>query len=166
MIARAAQHFEVDPRRVAAVLVDPEAIERWSPVPFRVTGHNGDRLNAGHRLTVEGALAGRRLRFEVHIARADETGLTLRATGPFDVEASYAIEPESSCVSARVETSGAGLRGRMFASAANTFLSAGILDDALARLVDEANQPAPRRAARTARTGRTGRTAARVPATA
>lgn len=142
MVARAAQEFDVHPHRMATALADPTAIERWSPIPFRVSGQHEGRLQSGDRLTIEAALVGRELRFDVDIDSVDETGLSLHAAGPFEVEATYTIERAPSRISAEVEIRGGGLRGRALAAAANTLLSAGILDDALARLVNEAEQAA------------------------
>lgn len=129
--------FDGDPRRLAELLTDVEAIESWSPVPFRVEDDVAS-LRAGERVAVEGALLGRGVRFSVDVAQADAGGLSLRASGPFEIEVDYRIEPASSTVSARVQTRGGGPKAKLLASAANAMLAAGALDHALRRVVRQA----------------------------
>lgn len=87
-------------------------------------------------MSVEGGLLGRNIRFDVDIDRADDAGLTLRATGPFEIDVDYAIDVGS----ARVETRGGRPLGRLLASAANAMLSAGALERVLRRVVREADE--------------------------
>ena len=49
------------PDDVLALLTEPGAIARWSPLPFSVDGVRKDRLHAGDRVSVGGELAGRGL---------------------------------------------------------------------------------------------------------
>ena len=84
---------EGDPERVLAVLTDPEACARWSPVRFDVEDLEDDRLRTGSALRLAGRLAGRTVGFDVRILRADERRLALRASGPVDIEADYEVEP-------------------------------------------------------------------------
>jgi hypothetical protein len=128
--------FEGDPRELAASLTRVEAIERWSPIPFKLGSHL-DTLRTGEQVDVEGSLLGRGVRFSVDIRRADDHGLSLLARGPFEIGVDYAIEPASSTVSARVVTKGGGPRAKLLASAANAMLAAGALDHALRRIVGQ-----------------------------
>lgn len=61
MVARAVQQFQTHPRRVAAALADPDAIERWASISLRVTGTQPSRLRRGDGQTVESALVRQRL---------------------------------------------------------------------------------------------------------
>lgn len=47
------------PKDVLDLLTEPDAIARWSPLPFSVEGREGARLRAGDRVCVGGELAGR-----------------------------------------------------------------------------------------------------------
>jgi hypothetical protein len=130
--------FEGDPQELMSLLTEVDAIETWSPVPFRVSDET-TRLRAGERLEVEGALLGRGVRFRVDVARADEDGVSLRACGPFEIHVDYLIEASSRTVEARVETRGGGPMAKVLASAANALLAAGALDHALRRIVGAGN---------------------------
>lgn len=129
--------FEGDPRSLVSLLTEVDAIETWSPVPFRLSD-GADSLRAGERVEVEGALLGRGVRFRIDVDQADERGISLRAKGPFEIDVDYTIEAASSTVQARVETRGGGLAAKVLASAANAMLAAGALDHALGRVVGRA----------------------------
>jgi hypothetical protein len=130
-------NFEGDSGLLASTLTDVEAIESWSPVPFQVQD-DVVSLRAGQKLAVEGALLGRGVCFTVDIAKADGAGLSLRASGPFEIDVEYCIESACRSVSARVQTRGRGPKAKLLASAANAMLAAGALDHALGRVVRHA----------------------------
>jgi hypothetical protein len=124
---------------VLNVLTDPDACARWAPVPFDVESTR--RLAAGTRTTVSGRLAGQRIGFDVEVHEADETGLALSARGPVGFDVDYRLEPapEGSNVHASISVRpGGGLKGRLLAEATGALLSAGALQNALLRLVREA----------------------------
>lgn len=133
--------FDGDPRRLLGVLTEIESIERWSPVPFRLAAGEG-RLRVGQRVTVEGVLLGRSIRFDVEVDRADERGLSLRARGAFEMNVDYRINAAAGTVSASVQTRGRGPLSGVVASVANAMLSAGALERVLRRVVNEAVLPA------------------------
>src|SRR3954449_2118552 len=68
-----------EPEQVLDTLTDVGACEAWSPVGFDVDGVASGRLLAGTKVTVSGAIAGRRIRFYVDIIRADSERFVLRA---------------------------------------------------------------------------------------
>lgn len=143
---RSSAAYGGDPQQLMEVLTEVEAIERWSPVPFRLAT-DADRLRAGQQLTVEGAVLGRSVRFDVEVDRADERGLSLRASGAFEIDVDYRINPVAGTVSASVEKRGRGALARVLAPAANAMLSAGALERVLRRVVNEAVLPLDRVAA-------------------
>jgi hypothetical protein len=127
------------PAAVLAVLTDPEACTRWAPVPFDV--EDGRPLLAGSSARVSGRLAGRRVGFDVAVQKADESGLALSASGPVGLDVDYRLAPHDAGaeVHARISVRPSrGLAGRLLAEAANALLSAGALENALARLSREA----------------------------
>src|SRR5947207_895341 len=77
------------PDDVMAVLTRPDAIARWTPIPFEVMEFEGDQLLAGDKVRVCGLLAGRTLEFEVDVAEADDGRLALAATGPIRIDVEY-----------------------------------------------------------------------------
>jgi hypothetical protein len=130
---------DAQPAAVLNVLTDPDACARWAPVPFDVESTR--RLAAGTRTTVSGRLAGQRIGFDVEVHEADETGLALSARGPVGFDVDYRLEPapEGATVHASIAVRpGGGLRGRILAEATGALLSAGALQNALLRLVREA----------------------------
>jgi hypothetical protein len=64
------------PDEVLALLTEPDAIARWSPVEFGIRAFEGDRLLAGDHVRVHGLLAGRRLEFDVEVAEAEDGHLS------------------------------------------------------------------------------------------
>ena len=80
-----------EPEAVVDLLTEPEAIARWSPLPFEVLDLIGDRLDAGTHARVSGSLAGRRLCFDVDVREASSDRLTLTATGAVSIHAMYQI---------------------------------------------------------------------------
>jgi hypothetical protein len=133
--------FDGDPQRLLRVLTEIDSIERWSPVPFRLAD-GADRLRAGQRLVVEGVVLGRSVSFDVEVDQADERGLSLRASGAFEIDVDYRIDRAAGTVSASVGTRGRGALARVLASAANAMLSAGALERVLRRVINESNPPA------------------------
>jgi hypothetical protein len=129
--------YEGDPKQIIDLLTDIEAIESWSPVPFRIADGPG-RLRSGDEISVEGALLGRSLSFHIDVDQANQDGLSLRARGAFEIDVDYTIDPSAARVSARVETRAGKPWGRVLASAASALLSAGTLDRCLRRIVAEA----------------------------
>jgi len=128
--------FDGDPHQLMTALTDVDWIGSWSPVPFRFV-RPVYCLRAGDEVAVEATLLGRSVRFDVHVARADDTGVSLHGRGPFEIDVEYTIEPGSSSVAARVETRCKGGLAQILASVANSMLNAGALDDALGRIARE-----------------------------
>jgi hypothetical protein len=98
------------PDEVLALLTEPDAIERWTPVPFELIDLNTDRLVAGSRARVRGRLAGRTLEFDVEVLAANDERLALVATGPISIDVEYALRPaaeEASCAPRYPSTAGA-----------------------------------------------------------
>ncbi|MFL5861866.1 MAG: hypothetical protein ACJ780_13980 [Solirubrobacteraceae bacterium] len=93
----------------------PDAIARWTPVPFELIDLDADRLVTGTRARVRGRLAGRSLEFDVEVLAADHNRLALVATGPISIDVEYRLRPAArgSNVSASVSVSGRGLIGRV-----------------------------------------------------
>lgn len=124
------------PDEVLALLTEPDAIARWTPVPFELIDLDTDRLVRGTRARVRGRLAGRSLEFDVEVLAADDERLALVATGPISIDVEYRLRaaPRGSSVSASVSVSGRGLIGRVIAQATDALLAAGALDLAMGRI--------------------------------
>ena len=124
------------PEQVLELLTEPDAIARWAPIPFELLDLDGERLVAGTRARVGGALAGRRLEFEVEIREAHDGCLSLVASGPISIDATYLLSPADggSEVRASVSVSGRGLFGSVLAAAADALLAAGALKSSVARI--------------------------------
>jgi hypothetical protein len=135
------------PQEVLAVLTEPEAIARWTPVDFDVLELDGNRLVTGSRARVSGGVAGCRVGFDVDIREAHERCLSLVATGPVLIDAEYRLRPVrgGSEVRASVSVSGGGLFGRTLARAIESLLGAGFLRSSMARIGRELDAPARRR---------------------
>jgi hypothetical protein len=127
------------PDDVLRLLTDPDAIARWSPIPFDVEGFKGERLAAGDRVRVCGALGGRSVEFLVDVAAADDGCLALTAVGPIRIDVRYVAQPagDQSDVRASVGVNGSGLFGRVLAKATDGLLAAGALKAALTRIAGE-----------------------------
>ncbi len=130
--------FDCDPQQLIAALTEIDAIERWTPVPFHIAD-GADRLRAGDRVRVDGGLLGRTVRFDVQVHTANASGLSLRASGPFEIAVDYCIDSERRRLRARIQTRARRPLGQVLASAANAILGAGALEQALARLIREAD---------------------------
>lgn len=131
------------PTDILGLLTDPEAIARWSPIPFEVVALDGARLDSGSHARVAGRLAGRAVEFEVEVVRASDERLELVAHGPISMDVRYNMRPAGcgSRVEASVGVEGRGLCGRVLAKATETLLAGGALRLALDRLAREL-QPA------------------------
>jgi uncharacterized protein YndB with AHSA1/START domain len=124
------------PDEVLALLTEPDAIARWTPVPFELLELDTDRLVAGSRARVLGRLAGRTLEFDVEVLAADEERLALVADGPIsmDVEYHFRRVASGSEVRASVSVRGSGLFGRVLAQATDALLATGALHIAVSRI--------------------------------
>ena len=124
------------PEEVLELLTEPDAIARWAPIPFELLDLDGARLQQGTRARVSGALAGRRLEFDVEIREADEERLSLVAHGPVSIGAEYLIAPADggSDVRASVSVSGHGLLGGTLARAFEAVLASGALRASVTRI--------------------------------
>jgi hypothetical protein len=127
------------PDQVLTVLTDPDEIARWAPISFELVDFEGQRLIAGDRVWVRGALGGPMMQFEVDVAEADEGRLTLTATGPIRLDVEYQAVPveQGSEIRASVAVSGSGLRGRILAKATDALLAGGALAKAVSRIADQ-----------------------------
>jgi hypothetical protein len=127
------------PDDVLELLTRPEAIARWTPVPFEIVDFAGDRLEAGDEVRVCGFLAGRALAFDVTVAEAEDGRLALQASGPIRIDVEYVARAvaRGSELRARVAVSGQGLIGRMLARATDALLAAGALQSAVGRIAHE-----------------------------
>jgi hypothetical protein len=136
------------PDDVLELLTRPEAIARWTPIPFELVDFDGERLAAGDKVRVCGALAGRSLEFDVEVVDAGVGRLALEATGPIHIDVEYVARAvaRGSEVSARVAVSGQGLMGRVLAKATDALLAAGALNSAVGRIAREL-EPEPALAA-------------------
>jgi hypothetical protein len=138
------------PDEVLATLTEPDAIARWTPVPFELIDLDTDRLVTGSRARVGGRLAGRKLEFDVEVLAADDERLALVATGPISIDVEYAIRPAAggSDLRATVTVRGSGLTGRVLAQTTDALLAAGALDYAVSRIrttaQDRSRGPSPK----------------------
>jgi polyketide cyclase/dehydrase/lipid transport protein len=129
------------PEDVLSVLTDPDTIARWAPIPFDVDDLDGPRLRAGSRARVSGKLAGRRVGFDVEVHEACSRRLALAADGPVGLDVAYDLEPSAKGSEVRAQVSvrpGSGIVGRLLAEATGALLTAGALQNAVARLAREA----------------------------
>src|ERR1700750_2620845 len=131
------------PNDVLDLLTEPDAIARWSPLPFSMDGCARDRLRAGDRVRVGGELAGRSLEFVVRVAQAGGRRRGLTASGPIEIDVEYLVAPapQGSTVKASVGVAGRGLLGRILARATDALLAAGALHAALDRIGRELELP-------------------------
>jgi hypothetical protein len=124
------------PADVLEFLTEPEAIARWSPVPFEVVALDGVRLQSGSHARIAGLLAGRSVEFDVDVLRASDERLELVADGPICIDVRYRVRPSgvSSEIEASIGVEGRGLFGRMLAKATEALLAGGALRLSLERL--------------------------------
>jgi hypothetical protein len=141
------------PSEILHVLTHEDAIRRWSPVDFELTGHAGGRLQSGDQARVEGRVAGINVGFDVEVAKADGASLELFARGPVDIDVHYGISDgrDGSEVEASVDVRGGrGMTGRVVATTVRALLAAGALDGALGRIASEVEADASRATAQPA----------------
>jgi hypothetical protein len=128
------------PTAVLDLLTDPDAIERWAPVPFELDELTGGRLDAGATARVSGKLARFGASFDVEVEAAHEERFALFAHGPVDLDVEYELFADGDgtdvWVSVGVKPRG-GLSGRLLAQATEALLRAGALDRALGRIAEE-----------------------------
>lgn len=125
------------PEEILEILTDPGAIRDWSPIAFEVEGLEGIRLQAGSLAHVSGSLAGKQVGFEVEVHSADQRGLELTAEGPISIDVLYELEPVdggSELTASVWLRDGAGLTGRILATATGALLRGGALDAAAGRI--------------------------------
>lgn len=127
------------PKDVLAVLTDPAACTRWSPIDFDVEGPGP--LAGGTRRRVAGRLAGHEIGFSIEVLEASDRRLALRASGPIEIDVDYRVTAvdERSDVHARVAVKpSGGLGGRLLSRATDALLAGGMLDRALEKIALEA----------------------------
>ena len=75
----------------------------------------------------------------MQVGEACDGRLSLRASGPIDIDVEYVARPadEGSHVRAQIAVAGNGLRGRLLASATDALLAAGALRASMARIARE-----------------------------
>jgi len=132
-----------EPEDVLEVLTDPCAARRWSPIGFELEQIEGDRLRSGTQAVLTGKLAGRSVKFEVHVIKASDGQLELRATGPVEMDVSYDAvtlgEVTEVTASVAVRSAG-GLLGRLLSSATDALLAGGALNLAVQSVAREVEQ--------------------------
>lgn len=132
-----------EPDDVLAVLTDPDAARRWSPIGFDLEAIEGDRLQSGTHAVLTGKLAGRRVKFDVHVTKASDGQLELHATGPVSMDVLYdaVLVGEATEVVAQVLVKpGGGILGRMLSSATDALLAGGALNIAVQSVAREVEQ--------------------------
>ena len=128
---------EARPEAILEALTDPDAVARWSPVPFDVEDEAVRRLQSGTRTRVSGKLAGVRVGFDVEVHHADERQLKLSASGPVSMDVAYDVQDAGAGTEVRASVSvrpGRGLRATVLAEATAGLLGAGALSAAVNRL--------------------------------
>jgi hypothetical protein len=131
------------PEDVHEVLTDPHAARRWSPIGFELEQIEGDRLRSGTRAVLSGKLAGRGVKFEVHVVKASDGQLELHARGPVEMDVFYdaVLAGEVTEVTAQVAVrSSGGLLGRVLSSATDALLAGGALNMAVQSVAREVEQ--------------------------
>jgi hypothetical protein len=132
-----------EPDDVLEVLTDPRAARRWSPIGFDLEQIEGDRLRSGSHAVLTGKLAGRGVKFEVHVIKASDGQLELHAKGPVEMDVSYdaVMLGDLTEVTANVAVrSAGGLLGRVLSSATDALLAGGALNVAVASVAREVEQ--------------------------
>ena len=140
------------PEHVLDVLTAAAALARRSPVGFDIEEIDSERLQAGTHARAAGSLAGREVRFDVAVLKAEPERLLLEACGPvgLDVEYTIALAPHGSAIDAAITVRGErGITNLVFARALQGLLPVGGLEVALHRLVREAQRYEPRSTAST-----------------
>ena len=136
---------DCDPAEVLAVLTEPDACLRWSPVAFRIEALDGDRLQSGTTARIAGGLAGLSVAFDIGIEHAGDRRLTLTARGPMTVDVEYEVysAPEGVELWATVTVHRArSISGRLVTAAIEALLRGGALNLALRRIAGEVDRRA------------------------
>src|SRR4051812_23860612 len=131
------------PEAVLAVLTDPSAAQRWSPIGFELEQIEGDRLRSGTNAVLSGKLAGRSVKFDVQVLKASDGQLELHARGPVEMDVRYdtAAAGDMTEVTAEVAVrSSGGLLGRLLSSATDALLAGGALNIAVQSVAREVEQ--------------------------
>jgi hypothetical protein len=132
-----------EPEAVLAVLTDPDAARRWSPIGFELEQIEGDRLRSGTNAVLTGKLAGRSVKFDVEVLQASDGRLELQARGPVEMDVRYdaALSGDVTEVTAEVAVrSSGGLLGRLLSSATDALLAGGALNIAVQSVAREVEQ--------------------------
>jgi hypothetical protein len=132
-----------DPEHVLEVLTDPHAARRWSPIGFELEQIEGERLQSGTHAILSGKLAGRGVKFEVHVVKASDGQLELHAKGPVEMDVMYDVVAagDGAEVTAQVAVrSAGGILGRMLSSATDALLAGGALNIAVQSVAREVEQ--------------------------
>ena len=132
-----------EPEDVLAVLTDPCAARRWSPIGFDLEEIEGDRLRSGTNAVLSGKLAGRSVKFEVKVIKASDGQLELRATGPVEMDVSYdavTLGDMTEVTASVAVRSAGGLLGRLLTSATDALLAGGALNLAVQSVRREVEQ--------------------------
>jgi hypothetical protein len=131
------------PEDVLAVLSDPEACYRWSPIDFEVEDLDGERLRTGSRARVAWRVAGFPVSFEIEVLHAALGRLALTARGPITLEVEYEAY---STPDARAELwatvtvkDARALSGRVVAASTEALLRTGALSRAVRGIAREAS---------------------------
>jgi hypothetical protein len=122
------------PEHVLEVLTDPALARRWSPIGFDLEEIEGERLRSGTRAVLTGRLAGRGISFDVHVIKAADGQLELRALGPVEMDVAYdavAADDGTEVTASVAVRSAGGLLGRMISSATDALLAGGALNVAV-----------------------------------
>lgn len=132
------------PEHVLDVLTDPDSARRWSPIGFELEQIEGDRLRSGSHAVLTGKLAGRGVKFEVHVIKASDGQLELHAKGPVEMDVLYdaiPVDDGTSEVTAQVAVRpGGGILGRVLSSATDAILAGGALNIAVQSVAREVEQ--------------------------
>ena len=132
-----------EPEDVLAVLTDPCAARRWSPIGFELEQIDGDRLRSGTQAVLTGRLAGRTVKFEVDVIKASDGQLELRARGPVEMDVRYDAELLGGVTEVKASVavrSAGGLLGRVLSSATDALLAGGALNIAVQSVAREVEQ--------------------------
>jgi hypothetical protein len=132
--------IDATPDQLLALLTDPDAVGRWSPLEFDLERLGCEQLAPGCDARVTGSLAGQRVSFDVEVIEARAGRFRVRATGPVELEVEYRAQPLDERFEMFAEVSvqaRGGLRGRLISTVADAAV-AGMLPLAVERIAREA----------------------------
>jgi hypothetical protein len=134
------------PEDVLAVLSDPQACYRWSPIDFQLEDLDGERLRTGSQARVAGRVAGFSVTFDIDVLHADGGRLALTARGPMTLEVEYeaypAAEDRAELWATVTVKDARALSGRVAAASTEALLRAGALTRAVRSIAREVSQRA------------------------